>query len=294
MSAKVQTIHQPKLHFISYNGDPTKESKWAENRKTVATVAMLNRPGSYKNQNALPTTKAKAKAKAKSVQHQHASLPRQDSASSSNAAISPPETVSTWSTTSGSPWTNEFELPYHSPSNGYFENGSFENGYFDHVTQEELDNFNFDSSFQSDMEIGSQFAPLFPAGTSPDSVYTGMIVQDVRPLPQPRGRKASNVPTNNMQVVRNAKGRMKPNFVKHTVMTNGATDPFDCLPIKADAHTHELVYMYLHAQLASKVVAQPGSLVLQRLKQSRDAIWWPLTRGSKAALSALSESSQVC
>lgn len=67
-------------------------------------------------------------------------------------------------------------------------------------------------------------------------------------------------------------------------------DPFSCLPIKANAHTHELLYQYMNARLISGVLANGSPEIFNRIKKMRHTVWGPLTMKSKAALNALGKS----
>jgi len=66
-------------------------------------------------------------------------------------------------------------------------------------------------------------------------------------------------------------------------------DPFDALPVKANAHTQELLYQYVNAYLMSPQLGERGSPIHTRLTLSRQKLWWPMVMRSKAALCALSE-----
>jgi len=68
----------------------------------------------------------------------------------------------------------------------------------------------------------------------------------------------------------------------------GMVDPFDVLPMKANAHTQELLYQYVGAHLMSPQLGGKGSPVHQRLTDSRRRLWWPMVMRSKAAMCALS------
>ena len=70
----------------------------------------------------------------------------------------------------------------------------------------------------------------------------------------------------------------------------GMVDPFDVLPMKANAHTQELLYQYVGAHLMSPQLGGRGSPVHQRLTDSRRRLWWPMVMRSKAAMCALSTS----
>lgn len=69
----------------------------------------------------------------------------------------------------------------------------------------------------------------------------------------------------------------------------GIMDPFDALPVKANAHTQELLYQYVNAYLMSPQLGARGSPVHKRLTDSRQKLWWPMIMRSKAALCALSK-----
>lgn len=66
-------------------------------------------------------------------------------------------------------------------------------------------------------------------------------------------------------------------------------DPFDALPVKANAHTQELLYQYVNAYLMSPQLGERGSPIHTRLTLSRQKLWWPMVMRSKAALCALSK-----
>lgn len=71
-----------------------------------------------------------------------------------------------------------------------------------------------------------------------------------------------------------------------------ARDPFDVLPVQADAHAHELLRLYLNAQLLSPSwnQLQDGQGEFKRsLVESRKSVWFPLVRDSTAAFAALGE-----
>ena len=67
-------------------------------------------------------------------------------------------------------------------------------------------------------------------------------------------------------------------------------DPFDVLPVKADAHAHELIRLYLNAQLLSPAWTQAendrNDFQLS-LSSYRKSFWFPLVRDSTAAFAAL-------
>lgn len=72
-----------------------------------------------------------------------------------------------------------------------------------------------------------------------------------------------------------------------SLLNANSSDPFSCLPIRANAHTHELLYQYMNARLISSVYANGSPETFDRLKKMRHTVWGPLTMKSKAALSAL-------
>ena len=69
-------------------------------------------------------------------------------------------------------------------------------------------------------------------------------------------------------------------------------DPFDVLPVKTDAHAHELLRLYLNASLLSPTwtaVEEDATEFQSSLASLRKTFWFPLVRNSTAALAALSE-----
>lgn len=72
-----------------------------------------------------------------------------------------------------------------------------------------------------------------------------------------------------------------------SLLSGSEADPFACLPIKANNHTHELLYQYMNARLISSVYAQGSPETFERIKTMRHQVWGPLTMQSKASLSAL-------
>lgn len=67
-------------------------------------------------------------------------------------------------------------------------------------------------------------------------------------------------------------------------------DPFDVLPVRADAHAHELLRLYLDVQLLSpswNSVEDGADEFKQTLVASRKNVWFPLVRDSTAAFAAL-------
>lgn len=72
-----------------------------------------------------------------------------------------------------------------------------------------------------------------------------------------------------------------------SLLSANSSDPFSCLPIKANAHTHELLYQYMNARLISSDLANGSPGTFERMKKMRHTVWGPLTMKSKAALSAL-------
>lgn len=72
-----------------------------------------------------------------------------------------------------------------------------------------------------------------------------------------------------------------------TLLSATPGDPFNALPIKANAHTHELLYQYMNARLISSVYANGSPDTFERIKKMRHTVWGPLTWKSKASLNAL-------
>lgn len=285
---------RPQLVFMNYT-DPAADGKKAENRKVIARYAMLNRPrGSSQTSETIspPSTTASSPpprstmsssctATIGDLQEHYGGVVGMNGYNIGYGSVSPPDT---WSTTDGSPPYLEFTdlQPGQIPP-------GFPVDYFDTILMGDVaglpDAIDINNSLAQDLatsQFGTQFQ--FPSDPLPILGPPEPPNPDTSQDNKRKERKKKNAKESKSQAL--AKGRKQKENLQ---IIGAAVDPFEVLPIKADAHTHELVYLYLHAQLVSKVFAKPGSQVLDRLKRSRDAVWWPLTRNSKAALAALSE-----